>query len=53
MFKIKDRGNCLGYTETECTKCTRQRVELYENGDKICEKCNWNETTQEYENGDC
>jgi len=50
MNREKDRGAYLGYISSECTQCGRVRVEEYENGDKICEKCNWNETTNEYEN---
>lgn len=46
----KNRGKCLGYIEEPCTQCGRIRVEAYENGDKVCEKCHWNETTKEYEN---
>lgn len=49
MIKIISRGKCLGYTGEECTQCKRARVELYENGDKVCEKCNWHEITKTYE----
>lgn len=48
--KFWDRvGKCLGYISELCSKCGRARVEQYEHGDLICEKCNWNETTQAYE----
>jgi ribosomal protein L37AE/L43A len=50
--EIIDRGKCLGYTGEPCTKCSRVRVEAYENGDKICEKCRWNETKGQYEPDD-
>lgn len=43
-------GKCLGYTDKGCTQCGRVRVEKYENGELICEKCGWNETTGQYEN---
>ena len=46
---MKGRGEILRYTTKECTKCHRLRVELYENGERICEKCNWNQDTNEYE----
>ena len=36
-----DWGACLGYTGTACPKCGRYRLELYENGKRVCEKCNW------------
>jgi ribosomal protein L37AE/L43A len=49
---IENKGKCLGYTNKKCIKCGRLRVEQYENGNKICEKCNWNETTEEYEERD-
>jgi ribosomal protein L37AE/L43A len=45
----KDRGRIIGYTDKECVNCGRLRVELWENGDKICEKCNWNQEKEEYE----
>lgn len=34
-------GKCLGYTGTACHMCGRYRLELYENGKRVCEKCNW------------
>jgi ribosomal protein L37AE/L43A len=34
-------GKCLGYTGTACPICGRYRLELYENGKRVCEKCNW------------
>ena len=34
-------GKCLGYTGTACPMCGRYRLELYENGKRVCEKCNW------------
>jgi len=45
----KDRGECLGYSSEKCNNCGRVRIETWENGDKICEKCNFNQTTKEYE----
>jgi uncharacterized OB-fold protein len=46
---VKDRGKLIGYISEECKSCGRVRVELWENGDKICEKCGWNQDTEEYE----
>lgn len=34
-------GKCLGYTGTPCPNCGRYRLEKYENGKEICEKCEW------------
>ncbi len=34
-------GKCIGYTGTPCPQCGRYRVELYENGKRVCEKCEW------------
>ena len=46
---IKDRGRCIGYIGEECINCKRVRVEKWENGEKICEKCGINQDTKEYE----
>lgn len=42
----------IKYTGEACEKCKRVRVEIYNNGDSICEKCGWNTTTKEYESLD-
>lgn len=34
-------GRCLGYTGTTCPNCGRYRLEKYENGKSVCEKCYW------------
>lgn len=34
-------GECFGYRNIPCTNCGRYRVELYENGKSVCEKCGW------------
>lgn len=44
-----ERGECLGYTEEECINCGRLRVELFENGDEVCEKCKFNQLTEDFE----
>lgn len=49
-MKEKDRGKWLGYSNVPCSNCNRVRVELWENGDRICEKCCWNQGKQEYDN---
>lgn len=41
-------GKCLGYTGEECESCGRVRVEKYENGKTVCEKCEWCKELQEY-----
>ena len=43
------KGELIGYTGEHCANCNRVRVELWENGDKICEKCNMNQDTKEFE----
>lgn len=44
-----ERGQCFGYIDKDCIKCGRTRVELFENGDEICEKCKFNQLTEEFE----
>lgn len=34
-------GNNIGYADSVCPNCGRQRVEKYESGLEICEKCHW------------
>jgi len=34
-------GKILGYTDKECPNCGRLRVEKFECGKEICEKCHW------------
>lgn len=43
------KGDILHYTGAPCSNCGRGRVELYENGEQRCEKCDWNLTKGEYE----
>jgi uncharacterized OB-fold protein len=45
----KNRGKYIGYSGEKCTNCGRVRVEAWEDGSKICEKCNWNQDAKEYE----
>lgn len=46
--KAENKWKLIGYTGEECKNCGRVRVELFENGAKICEKCGWNEAEEEY-----
>lgn len=41
-------GKLIGYTSEPCPNCGRLRVERYESGLEICEKCNWCEQTKSY-----
>lgn len=41
-------GKLVGYTDKPCLNCGRLRVERYESGLEICEKCNWCEQTKSY-----
>lgn len=36
-----DFGNILGYTGEPCPNCGRLRLEKYDKGYTICEKCQW------------
>lgn len=45
----KDRGEWLHYSPKECNNCGRLRVDVWENGDEICEKCNWDQDKNEYD----
>lgn len=44
-----NHSKCLGYINEECKNCGRQRVELWESGVKVCEKCNWDQDKEEYD----
>lgn len=48
LMKI-NHDKCLGYINEECKNCGRQRVELWESGVKVCEKCNWDQDKEEYD----
>lgn len=41
-------GKSLGYTGEECPNCGRIRVEAFENGLEICDKCNWSKQLNDY-----
>lgn len=43
-----DFGRCLGYSNTPCPNCGRVRLENYENGKQVCEKCQWCPQDEEY-----
>lgn len=45
----KEKGKCCYYIDKECINCGRLRVELFENGDEICERCKFNQLTEEFE----
>ena len=47
-----DYGKCLGYSSTPCPNCGRQRLEQYESGKDICEKCHWCPQEQRYVESD-
>lgn len=48
MDKFDSLPKPIKYVSQQCDKCERVRVEVYDNGHLICEKCNWNHTTNEY-----
>ena len=41
-------GKYLGYSSERCPNCGRVRLENYENGKQICEKCQWSPQEQRY-----
>lgn len=41
-------GKCLGYAARPCPNCGRLRLERYENGNEVCEKCGWCPQISEY-----
>ena len=43
-------GKWMGYADIPCPNCGRIRVELYENGKRVCEKCMWCIEDGEYVN---
>ena len=45
---MRSIGKLIGYTGEPCPNCGRLRVEHYESGLEICEKCNWCEQTKSY-----
>ena len=45
---MRSIGKLIGYTGKPCPNCGRLRVERYESGLEICEKCNWCEQTKSY-----
>ena len=45
---MRSIGEFVGYTGETCPNCGRLRVERYESGLEICEKCNWCEQTKSY-----
>ena len=41
-------GECKGYMNKPCPNCGRYRLEYYEKGYEICEKCRWCEQLNTY-----
>jgi ribosomal protein L37AE/L43A len=41
-------GKWLGYSSEPCPNCGRFRLEQYENGKEVCEKCEWCPQDQGY-----
>ena len=38
---MSEYGKWLGYSSDPCPNCGRVRLERYENGKEVCEKCGW------------
>ena len=43
-----EEDNVIKYDNKECVKCSRLRVEIYQSGIKVCEKCGTDQNTGEY-----
>lgn len=41
-------GKCYGYCNKPCPNCGRLRLEVYENGKQVCEKCGWCPQNNDY-----
>lgn len=48
QFDLKE-GDFL-YVNKDCVNCGRFRVERLDNGDEVCEKCDWNHNINDYNN---
>ena len=46
---MDDKNTPIKYTREECKNCGRPRVELYQDGRKVCEKCHYNQETGEFD----
>jgi len=44
-----ETAHIIGYISEPCKACSRVRVELYSDGRKICEKCHFDQNTEEYD----
>lgn len=44
-----NKGQLIGYTDENCKNCGRLRVERWENGDEVCEKCGWDQNIEQYD----
>lgn len=48
-IKNKSKKYPLHYVKDECINCGRCRVEKYTDGSLICEKCHFNQETNQYD----
>lgn len=48
LNKDGKRDKCIRYSSEPCVNCGRMRVEIYESGMKVCEKCNVDQDTKDY-----
>lgn len=42
---FKKLGNYVKYDSEECINCGRARVNIFDNGNKVCEKCGFDQKT--------
>lgn len=45
---MSEYGKWLGYSSKPCPNCGRVRLERYENGKEVCEKCGWSPQEHRY-----
>ena len=48
LNKFGNKDKCIGYTPDPCINCGRTRVELYESGMRVCEKCDFDQNAKSY-----
>ena len=48
-LRVKEEISPVEYIDEECVSCGRYRVEMYTDGRKVCEKCHYNQETNEFD----
>ena len=50
---LRNLGTYEGYSGENCKNCGRNRVEMYSSGKLICEKCGYDQDTEDYDYDYC